>query len=360
MEAHEHMKPKSIHLSLAGLVLLAVTGCGGGGFALVAQHAPDPEWKEFEARTLTNVRQLTFSDMGLVKSGEAYFAPDLKSIIFQAFPPGEHQYQMYTLGLDDGGNPIRESLKRVSPPGGACTCGYFRPDGRKIIYGSSHLNPDMPNPNVYHRKGSSYKWDMPGGMDIIEADLDGSNPRQLTTTAGYDAEGDYSDDGKYIVFTSDRDGDPDLYIMDADGGNVRQLTNSPGYDGGPFFSPDGKRVIFRADRKRNDNLQLFVIDADGRSERQITAHCDVVNWAPFWLPDGKSVVFTTSLHGHHNYEVYLINIETGAQRRVTYSPGFDGLPVVSRDGRWMMWTSQRTTGGDSQVFLAEFKTPEGF
>lgn len=342
------------------MVLTLVFGCAQGEYKLVAQNEPESTWKNTESEILTHVRQLTFSEMGLVKSGEAYFAPDLRSIIFQAFPPGERQYQMYTLALDESMQPLRDSLKRVSPGGGACTCGYYRPDMKKIIFGSSYLHPDMPNPNVYHRAGSTYKWDMPGGMDVIESDLDGSNPRQLTTEPGYDAECDYSDDGRLIVFTSDRDGDPDLYIMNADGTGVRQLTNSPGYDGGPFFSPDGKRVVFRADRLKNDNLQLFVIDSDGRNERQLTTHCDVVNWAPFWLPDGKSVVFTTSIHGHHNYEVYLLNLETGAQRRVTYSAGFDGLPVVSRDGKWMMWTSQRSPAGDSQVFLGEFKKPDGF
>ena len=39
---------------------------------------------------------------------------------------------------------------------------------------------------------------------------------------------------------------------------------------------------------------------------------------------------------------------------------FDGLPVFSPNGKWMMWTSQRGPTGTSQVFLADFKLPEGF
>ncbi len=71
-------------------------------------------------------------------------------------------------------------------------------------------------------------------------------------------------------------------------------------------------------------------------------------------------MFTTSIHGHHNYEVYLLNIETGLQQRVTYRARFDGLPVISPDGKKMMWTSQRGPSGSSQIFIADFKTPPGF
>jgi len=333
---------------------------GRGGYVLVADPTPEAKWEAAEQKLLSNVRQLTSEDLGLGDSGEAYFSPDMSRIIFQAYPRGQSKYQMFTLDLTPEGTARSGTLRQVSPGGGACTCGFFRPDGSGIIYASSYLNPDMPNPNFYRRSGSTYTWDMPGGMDIIAAAPDGSNPRQLTTEKGYDAEASYSPDGRQIVFTSDRDGDPDLYIMNADGSGVRRLTNHPGYDGGPFFSPDGTRVIFRADRRQDDHLQLFVINADGTGERQLTRDSDVVNWAPYWLPSGRSVVFTTSIHGHRNYEVYLLNIETGLQQRVTYRPRFDGLPVVSPNGRWMMWTSQRGASGHSQIFLADFHPPSAF
>ena len=339
---------------------LASTHSEPAGFAIVPDETPESEWKAAEARILTNVRQLTSEDMGIGASGESYFASDLRKIIFQSYPRGQHEYQMFTLDLTPELTAKVGSLKQVSPGGGACTCGFFRPDGGGIIYASSYLHPDMPNPNFYQRQGSSYKWNMPGGMDIIAANVDGSNPHQLTTEKGYDAEGSYSPDGKQIVFTSDRAGNPDIYVMNADGSHVRRLTNKPGYDGGPFFSPDGKRIIFRADRHHDDFLQLFVMNADGSGERQLTRDSEVVNWAPYWLPDGHSVVYATSIHGHRNYEVYLLNIETGKYQRVTYSPRFDGLPVISGDGRHMMWTSQRGPSGQSQIFVADFKKPDGF
>ncbi|MCK6455059.1 MAG: hypothetical protein L6Q92_00815 [Phycisphaerae bacterium] len=331
----------------------------GAGLRFDPDATPEKDWPASEARRLSIVRQLTDPTMGLEKSGEAYFSPDQRMIIFQAIPRGELEYQMYTLQLDSSGRAVRGSLRRVSPPGGACTCGYFHPNGREILFSSSHLQPGNGDESLF-RGRSGYNWPKQPGMEIFAAHLDGSKLRRLTTTPGYDAEASYSPDGRRIVFTSCRDdGNPEIYVMHADGSNPRRITHAAGYDGGPFFSPDGKRIVFRGDRRENDLLQLFVIDADGRNERQLT-NTDYVNWGPYWHPNGRTIAFATSAHGHMNYEIYLMNIETMRIARLTYSPGFDGLPVFSADGRCMMWTSKRGPDKTSQVFVADVTLPEGF
>jgi len=310
---------------------------------------------------LSNIHQLTTPEMGFEKAGEAYFSPDGASLIFQAVPKGKKFYQIYAMPIT-GGKP-----KMVSTGQGACTCGYFNPNGTQIIFASSHKDPrlkdpkaNIPDPPGYSRSGSKYRWDFNPYMDIYKANLDGSSLTPLTSTYGYDAEGAYSKDGSQIAFSSNRDGSMNIYIMNADGSHVRRLTDTKDcYNGGPFLSPDGKRIIFRADRQKRDYLQIYVMDADGSNEIQLTDD-DNVNWAPFWHPDGKTIVFTTSKHGHRNYEVYLMRLKDRRLHRVTNSPRFDGLPVFSPDGKRMMWTSQRGADGSSQVFVADFTMPESF
>lgn len=332
----------------------------GSGFAFAAPEEALAEPNR-ESAILTNVRQLTNPTTGLKKAGEAYFSADGSTVIFQAVPKGEKHYQIYTISAEPDGTP-----KMVSTGCGACTCGYFRPDGKKIIFASSHTDPRIDDPTIeipmpgYKRQGSRYQWDFNPFMEIYEANPDGSDLKSLTNKPGYDAEGAYSRDGRMIAFASNRDGHMNIYTMRADGSNVRQITYAKNsYNGGPFFSPDGKRIIFRADRQKRDYLQLYVVNADGTNEVQLTDN-EHVNWAPYWHPNGKCILYTTSQHGHRNYEVYLMNVETRATQRITNSPRFDGLPVFSNDGKKMMWTSQRGSGGSSQVFIADFTLPAGF
>lgn len=319
--------------------------------------APEEAAKR-EARFLANIRQLT--DDG--ECGEGYFSPDGAKIVFQSIRGDWPFYQIYVKDLASGDE------QRLSTGLGRTTCAYFHPKKPKMIFASSHLDPNTRAEADAERsrmeelrrnppKQRSYKWNFDPYMDIFECDLSGGNLRRLTDAPGYDAEGAYSSDGAKIVFSSMRGGNPNLYIMNEDGSEQKAITDAPGYNGGPFFSPDGAQVIFRAEVRRKDFLQIFLINTDGSKERQLT-HNDAVNWGPYWHPAGKHVIYSTSVHGHYNYELYLMEVASGATQRVTHVFGADVLPVFSPDGKKLMWTSKR--GKDragkvsSQLFIADW------
>jgi Tol biopolymer transport system component len=332
--------------------------------ALGADAADD--WQKQEAVHLKNIRQVT---KDFVRAGEGYFSPDGKQIIFQAEEKdtGNPFYQIFVMDLEKG------SYRRVSPGVGKTTCSYFRPDGKKIIFASSHLDPNAKNQYAeeYKRreeekasgKRRRYSWDFDPFMSIFEANPDGTDLKRLTDAKGYNAEGSYSADGKQIVFCSNRSGEKnlELYIMDADGKNVRQLTKASGcYNGGPFFSPDGKKVIFRSDRKEPGRLQLYVINSDGTGEKALTDDVKWVHWAPYWYKDNKHIIYTAADHSviPPNYDLYWINIDTGKKTRITFAPGADVLPVFSPDYAKVMWTSTRDGRQPSQLYIADFTPPK--
>lgn len=344
---------------------------------------------------LSETVQLT---SGFDRAGEAYFSPDMRWLIFQATPKGETHYQMFVAPIrwervDRGGGPVYltplpmdgprtggriagiGTPVRISGEPSRNTCGYFSPDGQSLIFASTAGKEDPAEAESgYQRQGGSYRWEYPRGMEIWRADdwkeklsnAEGGSadvsPHRLTDNDAYDAEGAYSPDGKWIVFTSNRTGDLELFAMHPDGSGVVQLTHTKGYDGGAFFSPGGKRLVYRSDRKVNDLLQIFVADVDYdaagnvrglKGERQLTDDANV-NWGPFWHPDGRHIIYATSAHGHQNYELYLMRDDGSNKRRVTHWNGFDGLPAFSPDGRCLMWSSKRTPDGTTQVFVARF------
>jgi len=345
--------------ALAGIAFLANAGAVESGPAA-------------EARFLSHPRQLIFEGR---RSGEGYFSPDGKSLIFQSErEPGNPFYQIYTLDLESG------ESRRVSPGTGKTTCAFFRPGSDEIIFASTHLDPEAvakQKAELEFRaagKERRYSWDYDEQMDIFVARRDGSNLRQLTHALGYDAEGSFSPDGKLIVFCSLRDAYPtnklsaadrqrfetdpsrfgEIYLMKADGSKVRRLTHTPGYDGGPFFSPDGQRILWRRFSEKGDTADVFTMKLDGSDQRRLTDF-GVMSWAPFFHPSGRYLIFTANKLGFANFELFLADAEgTREPVRVTFTDGFDGLPVFSPDGSKLSWTSGRTADGKAQIFLADW------
>src|SRR5512143_2432623 len=87
-----------------------------------------------EGRFLSHTRQLIVEGR---RSGEGYFSPDGKWLIFQSErEPGNPFFQIYTLDLESG------DTVRVSPGTGKATCAFFQPGSDEVLFGSTHLDPD--------------------------------------------------------------------------------------------------------------------------------------------------------------------------------------------------------------------------
>jgi TolB protein len=316
-----------------------------------------------QEKHLRNVRQLTFGG----ENAEAYFSADGKKLIFQSTRDGHECDQIYTMNVE--GSDVR----LVSNGEGRTTCSYFFPNGKRILYSSTHLGAKQCPPRPDFSKG--YVWAVYDTFDIFTAKPDGSDLKQLTNAPGYDAETTITRDGKKLVFTSKRDGDLDIYTMDANGGNVKRLTNELGYDGGPFWSYDGKQIVYRAyhpqtEKEKSDYvallkqnlirptvLDIWVMNADGSHKRQVT-NLNKASFAPYFFPDGKRIIFSSNYADPkgRDFDLYMIKTDGTGMERLTYNDTFDGFPMFSPDGKKLVFASNRNakTRGDTNIFIADW------
>jgi TolB protein len=326
--------------------------------ALGAQAALDPR-----ERRLSGLRRLTAGG----QNAEAYWDAASTRLIFQSTRPPHGCDQMFTMNADGSGQRL------LSSGAGRTTCGFFFPDGKRVIYASTHAaGPECPPPPD---RSQGYVWPLYAGWDIYAADADGGSLTRLTDNHVYDAECAISPDGQRIVFTSLRDGDLDLYVMDADGRSVRRLTDTPGYDGGAFFSWDGRFIVFRASRPdgreeleeyrallgrglvRPKRLDIYLMNADGTGLRRVTQLAGA-NFAPFMHPNGRQIVFSSNLHDAtgRSFALYLVNLDGSGLERVTFAEGFASFPMFTRDGKRLAFCSSRGAAAphDLDVFVADW------
>lgn len=319
-----------------------------------------PKGGETHFRTL---KQITFGG----ENAEAYFSHDGKWLTLQSTREGRKCDQQYVMRID-GSN-----ARRISDGRGKTTCGWFFPGDNRLFFASSSAHDSACPPRPDPSKG--YVWPL-DRYDIYTVNRDGSNLKRLTRYDVYTAEGVLSPDGSRIVFTSLKDGDLDIYTMNADGTDVRRLTSTPGYDGGAWWSPDGKQIVYRANHPtdstelkayrdllgqrlvRPSKVELFLMNADGSNQRQIT-HLGGANFGPSWTPDGKKIIFSSNYKNPRsgNFDLYLIDPDGTHLEQLTFDEAFDGFPMFSPDGKKLVWASNRNdrNPGETNLFIADWQ-----
>jgi dipeptidyl aminopeptidase/acylaminoacyl peptidase len=236
------------------------------------------------------------------------------------------------------------------------------PDGRQIVYTRGWVD------RVNDRRSSAL-WIM---------DADGSRNRFLTTGSG----ALWSPDGTRIAFT--REGEPSgsqIWVrwMDAEGATT-QITRLEQSPSNIAWAPDGKSIAFTMLVPRRDTWpirmparpegarwteaprivesltyrqdrqgfvdqgldQIYVVPAEGGTERRITDGQYDYGGAFSFTPDGREVVFSAGRgqnweREYRQTEVYALNVATGGIRPITSRSGPDTSPTVSPDGRWIAY-----------------------
>ena len=113
--------------------------------------------------------------------------------------------------------------------------------------------------------------------------IGGGEPTRITPTGPSYLHG-WSPDGKYLLFTGERNHEFDIYKVPSAGGPEVRLTTAKGLNDGSEFTPDGKTIFFNSER--SGKMQVWRMNADGSGQTQVTDD-DYNNWFPHVSPGRK-------------------------------------------------------------------------
>ncbi len=128
-----------------------------------------------------------------------------------------------------------------------------------------------------------------------------------------------------IAFVSDRDGNYDIFVMNADGTEQRNLTNHPSLDTYPSWSPDGKKIAFYSNR--NGNYDIYTMNLETGDVVQMTTD-PASDHSPAWSPDGKKIAFVSERSGRTH--IWMMDADGSNQINIT-----SALPNAAR---WPTWS----------------------
>lgn len=256
------------------------------------------------------------------------------------------------------------------------------PDGKQIAFTLTYENIEL-------NKGNS---------EIYIMNVDGSEMKRLTKTAGSESNLRWFDEGKKLAYLGKdkKSGKMQVFSMNPDGSSQKSMSS---LETGVFcfeIAPDGKHIVMGSEISSEDKdstlyhgLPLttgrvindlmykhwdewvttiphpFVADFDGD---KVSDPIDIMAGEPYecpvkpfggaetfaWTPDGKKLVYTSrKLTGRAyaestNSDLYLYDLATKQTTNITEgNPGYDTDPVFSPDGTKLAWLSMATASFES-------------
>ncbi len=191
-------------------------------------------------------------------------------------------------------------------------------------YSSAGVTADMKSlVTILHRRIANL-WIAPGDRASEAVQIHSGNSKDLGWTLGVE----WLRDGK-IIYGSTASGKEDVWLMNADGSNQKQLTTTAGANFEPTVSDDGRTVVYVS--KAADGGQcLWKMNLDNGERTQLTD--GGFDWRPDISPDGRWVVYMAIIKDLPTLWKTSIG---GGEAAVQLSDKIASVPRVSPDGRFI-------------------------
>ncbi|MFZ0336250.1 MAG: S9 family peptidase [Candidatus Acidiferrales bacterium] len=279
-------------------------------------------------------RQYTRGDKSV---SDIAWSPDGKIIAFTMAGEDEKNGPQVWFMYADGGEPWQVTKHKSGVRGFE-----FSPDGKTLLLvATSAPDADAEKRDKLHddavvvdhdfKMAQLWTWNIATGdeKEITKGDFTVSDPR-------------WSPDGSHITFTTNPTPLLDdislqtAWILDVSSGDERKLVDTTGNTHTARWSPDGKWIAYLSDRGMIEQVNLFVVSADGGEPRKLTSSFELNAATPVWAPDGKTIYFSTE--SRESGDVFAADVAAGTVRQVTDKPAMVSLDEISANGQTAVGT----------------------
>ncbi len=278
---------------------------------------------------------------------------------------------------DTGREELLRNVRQVTFEGKRAGESYFSPDGRRMVFQSER---DAGNP--------FYQIFL---MDLTTGDIRRVSPGTGKTTCGWihpdgrvlyasthadpeaqrkqKTELEFRASGKTRRYQWDYDENFDLYLSGGEESAHRRLTRARGYDAEGSVSPDGTRIVFSSNRHaysgpltssqqklfetdKSYMLDLYLLEIEGGEIERLT-RSPGYDGGPFFSPDGRQICFRRFSEDGTRAEIFTLRPDGSGERRLTQLGAMSWAPFFHPSGRYLIFTTNLHGFSNFELYLVD-------
>jgi Tol biopolymer transport system component len=271
-------------------------------------------------------------------------------------------------------------IRRLTVEGRRAGEGYWSKDGTKLVF-QSEREPGNPFYQIYLMDlttgdttrvstgvgKTTCSFINPETGDVLFASThhDASSKQQQEDELKFRAS------GQERRYSWDYDPEMELYVKSAKTGTLKRITNTRGYDAEASYSPDGQWIVFTSTRQAYDRTlnateqkqletdpsyfaEIYIMraDADGAGPRRLT-NTPGYDGGPFFSPDGKRIIWRRFDEAGLLADIYTMNPDGTDVRRLTDFGAMSWAPYIHPSGQYVIFASNKLGFENFELFMVD-------
>jgi Tol biopolymer transport system component len=269
-------------------------------------------------------------------------------------------------------------IRRLTVEGLRSGEGYWSPDGKRLVF-QSERDPLNPFYQIYvlDLTTGDTKLVSPGtGKTTCAFFRPGSDEILFSSTHLDPKSRQYQEEelafrasGKQRRYSWDYDPEMDIFAYSETTGELKRLTTAHGYDAEASYSPDGQWIAFSSTRTAYDHAlndeekkqlaenpsnfaEIYIMKADGSEQKRLT-YSPGYDGGPFFTHDGKRIVWRRFDERGLVADIWTMNIDGSDQRQITDFGSMSWAPYEHPSGEYIIFASNKLGFENFELFIVD-------